>query len=45
MHETGSLIALDIMEVNPVLGDPVANKQTVEIGCSLVRSALGETLL
>jgi len=43
--ETGLLVALDLMEVNPSLSDPVSVEQTVKVGCSLVRSALGETLL
>ncbi|KAJ7074081.1 hypothetical protein C8F01DRAFT_1272334 [Mycena amicta] len=42
---TGLLVALDLMEVNPSLADAASVKQTVAIGCSLVRSALGETLL
>ncbi|KAF7311335.1 Arginase [Mycena kentingensis (nom. inval.)] len=43
--ETGCLVALDLMEVNPSLADAASVKQTVAIGCSLVRAALGETLL
>jgi len=43
--ETGLLVALDLMEVNPSLADAASVKQTVAIGCSLVRCALGETLL
>ncbi|RKP25724.1 arginase [Syncephalis pseudoplumigaleata] len=42
---TGQLVAMDLVEVNPSLGDKVALEQTVKIGCSLVRCALGETLL
>ncbi|KAH8099560.1 Ureohydrolase [Cristinia sonorae] len=45
IYETGCLVALDLMEVNPSLADAEAVKQTVAVGCSLVRSALGETLL
>ncbi|KIJ69161.1 hypothetical protein HYDPIDRAFT_105738 [Hydnomerulius pinastri MD-312] len=45
VHETGLLVALDLMEVNPSLADPDSVRQTVAVGCSLVRSALGETLL
>ncbi|KAF8651454.1 hypothetical protein AX16_004753 [Volvariella volvacea WC 439] len=45
VHETGLLIALDLMEVNPSLEDEKSVQQTVAVGCSLVRSALGETLL
>ena len=42
IYETGCLVALDIMEVNPTLGhNEEAVKQTVAVGCSLARSALG----
>lgn len=43
--ETGLLAALDLMEVNPSLADKASVRQTVAVGCSLVRAALGETLL
>ncbi|KAG8817383.1 Arginase, catabolizes arginine to ornithine and urea [Serendipita sp. 401] len=43
--ETGLLAALDLVEVNPSLNDEFDAQQTVSVGCSLVRSALGETLL
>ncbi|KAK9899740.1 arginase [Cystobasidium minutum MCA 4210] len=44
--ETNLLVSFDIMEVNPTLGtSPEAVDATVNIGRSLVRSALGETLL
>lgn len=40
--ETGLLVSFDIMEVNPTLGtSPEAVEETVSIGRSLVRSALG----
>lgn len=39
--ETGLLIALDIMEVNPSLQDQKAVQDTVNVGRSLTRSALG----
>ncbi|KIM60652.1 hypothetical protein SCLCIDRAFT_1216715 [Scleroderma citrinum Foug A] len=45
IHETGLLVALDLMEVNPSLADAESVRQTVAVGCSLVRSALGESLL
>jgi len=45
IHETGLLIAFDLMEVNPRLADAESVRQTVSVGCSLVRAALGETLL
>ncbi|KIK98092.1 hypothetical protein PAXRUDRAFT_727358 [Paxillus rubicundulus Ve08.2h10] len=45
IHETGLLVALDLMEVNPSLADPESVRQTIAVGCSLVRAALGETLL
>ncbi|KAJ1659785.1 Arginase, catabolizes arginine to ornithine and urea [Dispira simplex] len=43
--ETGLLVAMDMVEVNPALGDDNGLLQTVTVGCSLVRCALGETLL
>jgi len=45
IHETGLLVAFDLVEVNPSLSDADSVEQTVNVGCSLVRSALGETLL
>jgi len=45
IHETGLLIAFDLMEVNPGLADAESVHKTVSVGCSLVRAALGETLL
>lgn len=45
ISETGLLVGLDIMEVNPSLADEQSVKQTVAVGCSLARAALGETLL
>jgi len=45
IHETGLLVSLDIMEVNPSLEDANSVKQTVTVACSLARAALGETLL
>ncbi|KAH7350287.1 hypothetical protein BKA66DRAFT_516456 [Pyrenochaeta sp. MPI-SDFR-AT-0127] len=42
--ETGSLIALDLVEVNPSL-DAEGAGDTVRAGCSIVRCALGDTLL
>ncbi|KAI3157800.1 hypothetical protein DTO046C5_7622 [Penicillium roqueforti] len=44
VHETGSLIAMDLVEVNPSLESKGAS-ETIRAGCSLVRSALGDTLL
>jgi arginase len=35
----------DEQEVNPSLLDPASIENTVTIGCSLARAALGETLL
>ncbi|KAI8059390.1 arginase [Gilbertella persicaria] len=44
--ETGLLVAADIMEVNPSLGeDSQSVFQTVQVGCSLARCCLGESLL
>ncbi|KHN97192.1 arginase [Metarhizium album ARSEF 1941] len=46
VHQTGSLVAIDLVEVNPSLAATDAGAQeTIRAGCSLVRCALGETLL
>jgi len=45
IYETGLLVALDLMEVNPSLAEVGDVERTVAVGCSLVRAALGETLL
>lgn len=42
--ETGSLVALDLVEVNPSL-DQEGAAETVRAGCSIIRCALGDTLL
>ena len=44
VHETGSLVAMDLVEVNPLLVDD-GREETVRAGVSLVRCALGDTLL
>ncbi|PPR06545.1 hypothetical protein CVT26_000723, partial [Gymnopilus dilepis] len=46
IYKTGLLVAFDLMEVNPLKDQEKAN-QTLEVGCSLVRSALalGESVL
>ena len=41
--ETGCLVALDIMEVNPLVGDSEGVKRTIDTGCAVVRAALGES--
>ncbi|GAA6027824.1 hypothetical protein JCM8097_001734 [Rhodosporidiobolus ruineniae] len=44
--ETGRLVSLDIMEINPSIASMEGDvQQTVDIGRSLVRCAVGETLL
>lgn len=45
IYETGLLVAMDLMEVNPSLMSDVDVATTVAVGCSLIRSAMGETLL
>lgn len=44
VHETGQLVAMDLVEVNPSLEAKGAS-ETIRAGCSLVRCALGDTLL
>lgn len=46
VHQTGNLVAMDLVEVNPQLAaNENAHQETVRAGCSLVRCALGESLL
>ncbi|KAI8912572.1 hypothetical protein EDD86DRAFT_201725 [Gorgonomyces haynaldii] len=47
IFETGRLVSVDIMEVNPTLKQDEEEllHQTVDVGNSLARAALGETLL
>lgn len=47
VHLTGSLVAMDLVEVNPSLAPEIelGAHETVRAGCSLVRCALGESLL
>ena len=44
LYETGCLVAVDMMEVNPTLERDLA-LETVRVATALVRCALGETLL
>jgi arginase len=44
VHETGQLVAMDLVEVNPSL-EVMGAGETVRAGVSLVRCALGDTLL
>ncbi|KAI9885907.1 MAG: A-agglutinin attachment subunit precursor [Watsoniomyces obsoletus] len=44
VHETGSLIAMDLVEVNPHIDEP-GSRETIRAGCSIVRCSLGESLL
>ncbi|KAF9630979.1 putative arginase protein [Lasiodiplodia theobromae] len=41
---TGNLVGLDLVEINPTIAPEEVDK-TVRAGCSILRSALGETLL
>ncbi|MBW0476152.1 hypothetical protein O181_015867 [Austropuccinia psidii MF-1] len=46
IYKTGCLVALDLMEVNPTLMTNESDvAQTLNVAQSLIRSALGETLL
>ena len=44
LHESGCLVAVDMMEVNPTLERDLA-LETVRVATALVRCALGESLL
>jgi len=43
--ETGLLVSMDLVEVNPQLGTPEERKKTVETSCDFVKFAFGQTLL
>ena len=43
LHATGRLVGLDMVELNPAIGDN--HEETIRVGCSLIRATLGETLL
>ncbi|KAF3932871.1 Arginase-1 [Dactylella cylindrospora] len=51
VHETGRLVGMDLVEVNPAIlareagVDSWQVSETVRTGCSLIRCALGESLL
>lgn len=45
LAETGCLVGVDVMEVNPSLMESNHAEQTVTVACGLARSAVGETLL
>ena len=47
LHETGNLVAVDLVEVNPKLAaeGELGVAETVRAGCSIVRCALGESIL
>jgi arginase len=40
---TGRLVGLDMVELNPAIGDN--HEDTITVGCSLIRATFGETLL
>jgi arginase len=43
LHATGRLVALDMVELNPAIGDN--HEDTITVGCSLIRATFGEALL
>ncbi|CAF4717192.1 unnamed protein product, partial [Rotaria magnacalcarata] len=43
LHATGRLVGIDMVELNPTIG--YSHEDTITIGCSLIRAALGESLL
>ena len=45
VHQTGQLVAMDLVEVNPRLQPGPGEEETVRAGVSLVRCALGDQLL
>ncbi|KAI5780310.1 arginase [Peziza echinospora] len=49
IHATGALVGMDLVEVNPIAPgytpESSGAKETIRAGCSLIRCALGESLL
>jgi arginase len=43
LHSTGRLVGLDLVELNPSIGEH--HEDTIRVGCSLIRATLGESLL
>jgi arginase len=43
LHTTGRLVGLDMVELNPAIGNN--HEDTITIGCSLIRATIGEALL
>lgn len=43
LHLTGRLVGLDMVELNPAIGDN--HEDTITVGCSLIRATFGEALL
>ena len=43
LHATGRLVGLDMVELNPAIGNNL--ESTISVGCSLIRATFGETLL
>lgn len=41
IHGTGRLRAVDLVEINPALGNESDRKKTVEAGLAVLRAALG----
>lgn len=41
IHSTGRLRAVDLVEINPALGNDSDRKRTIEAGLSVLRAALG----
>ncbi|KAI8066699.1 arginase [Gongronella butleri] len=42
---TKLMVSMDVVEVNPALEDEEAAYRTIQVGCSVARSGLGESLL
>ena len=43
LYQTGRLVGLDMVELNPAIGEQF--EDTITVGCSLIRATLGEALL
>lgn len=41
IHSTGRLRAIDLVEINPAVGNESDRKKTIEAGLSILKAALG----
>lgn len=43
LHSTGRLRAIDLVEINPAIGDDIDRRRTIEAGLAVLKAALGHS--